>query len=98
MKIRTFAIGFTFAVGLVGIVDSRADEATDPIAASFDRDLNRVATPAPAATRHEIDDDELYFRINRQLQSSNEELTVITVDSDADETVADAETFVTTGE
>ncbi len=78
MKTRTFLVIWIFAAMLATFASNAAEKPTDPVgkqvAASFERDLNREATQPTTATGDDIDDDVLYERIAKPLQSpdSNE--------------------------
>ena len=67
LSIALFATAFTMSIAAAD------DEVTsDPVVASFDRELNRELTPASMPTRKEIDQDELYVMLNAIHWSSPE--------------------------
>lgn len=90
MNFRTAVLAYLFFVGIAG-----ADNATDPVAESFDRALNHEAAPLPDPVRTNIDDDVLYRLINQPLQSADESAPVTAdneqADDDAFESVAAGE-------
>ena len=74
MKTRTLLIAWTFAAMLSTFVSNAAeqpaDEAKDPIVTSFEREFNHEAPQPKTINGKDVEDDVLYERINKPLQSS----------------------------
>ena len=61
-------VTWIFVVAIsVAAVNSPAGEPDDPVAASFERELNHEPAPRKETKREDIDSDELYKRVNEPL-------------------------------
>jgi hypothetical protein len=69
MKTYQYAVFPALAIAAFGFTAKPTSDIDDPIAASFERELNHESVvPAPAA-RADIDEDILYSLINKPLQT-----------------------------
>ena len=59
----------TFVTFTSNAAEKAADESDDAIVASFERELNREPTDPQHVARKDVDDDVLYLRISKPLQS-----------------------------
>lgn len=66
---RLFTTWLLIAAVVMAAADTIASESDDPVVASFERELNHEPAPRKAVERDDIDDDELYARINKPLQT-----------------------------
>ena len=82
---KLFTTWLLLAALSVDVVASNTEDASDPVVASFDRELNHEPTPAQDATRDDIDEDVLYTLINKPLQSEDDEVTEETLIAGAEQ-------------
>lgn len=61
------------AIAAISLRAETEEGRDDQIVASFERELNRAPAPRKEVTRDAIEEDELYVRINKPLQSDDED-------------------------
>ena len=82
---KLFTAWLLLAVLSVDVVASNSDDSSDPVVASFERELNHEPTPAQDVTRDDIDDDVLYTLVNKPLQSQDDDVTEDTLVAGAEQ-------------